>query len=555
MATTFNSRRAAIRTAARLVLASFVGSAAGLAAADTARDRVVILANADDPDSVSIARHYAEVRRVPAANIIALPMPDSETITWRQFVDLVWQPLESRLVAAGWIEAIPMDLFDPAGRRKYAVSGNRIAALVVCRGVPLRVSEDRSLLDVDVHYTGAAAVHTNQGAVDSELSLLAQTAFPVNSFSPNPLFGVEHPTPDVEAQVVKVSRLDGPTSAEALGLVDLAVEAEREGLSGRAYVDSSRAAGEGDAWLRATAAEIRVLGFDLSETRGSDTLPVTGRFDAPALYFGWYTEDIRGPFMLPGFRFPPGAVALHIHSYTARSLRSDTKGWCGPLVARGVTATVGNVYEPYLQLVHRPDLLLAALARGDDLVDAAYFALPALAWQSIVIGDPLYRPLAGAGASRGTDGAEGADSPYAVIRRMNLLDRDGRAADAIAEGRRRLDAGPDLPLALALGGRLRAAGQGDEAARLVLFSAERSGLSEGQWGAIGEAAAFLRACGRAGDAVAAYRRLLACDRIPPAARSGWLAQARAAALEAGDADQAARWQREIDQAAENALGG
>ena len=40
---------------------------AGLWAAEDLAARVIILANSEDPDSLRIARHYAEVRRVPAA--------------------------------------------------------------------------------------------------------------------------------------------------------------------------------------------------------------------------------------------------------------------------------------------------------------------------------------------------------------------------------------------------------------------------------------------------------------------------------------------------------
>ncbi len=56
---------------------------------DRPADRVVILANADDPDSLRIARHYAEVRGVPAANLIALKLPTAESIAWREFVALL----------------------------------------------------------------------------------------------------------------------------------------------------------------------------------------------------------------------------------------------------------------------------------------------------------------------------------------------------------------------------------------------------------------------------------------------------------------------------------
>src|SRR4029077_17530444 len=127
--------------------------------------------------------------------------------------------------------------------------------------------------------------------------------------------------------------------------------------------------------------------------RDANTFSLRARMDAPALYFGWYADRLNGPFVLPGFRFPPRAIALSIHSLSARTLRSTREGWCGPLLARGVTATMGNVYEPYLQFTHRPDLLLHALARGWTLGAAAYYALPALSWQGVLIGDPLYRPF------------------------------------------------------------------------------------------------------------------------------------------------------------------
>ena len=36
---------------------------------------------------------------------------------------------------------------------------------------------------------------------------------------------------------------------------------------------------------------------------------------------------------------------------------------------------------------------MRALSRGQTLGEAAYYALPALSWQAVVIGDPLYRPF------------------------------------------------------------------------------------------------------------------------------------------------------------------
>jgi hypothetical protein len=94
---------------------------------DRREDRVLVLANSDDPDSLRIARHYAEARGVPAANLIALKLPLAESITWREFVATLWQPLLDRLVATGWVDAIPMATTDAVGRVKYAPHRHRIA--------------------------------------------------------------------------------------------------------------------------------------------------------------------------------------------------------------------------------------------------------------------------------------------------------------------------------------------------------------------------------------------------------------------------------------------
>ncbi len=429
--------------ATTLLAATFAFSAP--ASGSELADRVIVLANSDAPDSVAVAEHYARVRLVPSANVIALRMPLAETISWKEFIATIWQPLEDELVKRGWIDAIRMDLFDELGRRKYAVSGHKIAALVVCRGVPLRIANDPSLYRDARPLTDHAEFRTNQGAVDSELSLLARPDYPINACVPNPLFHEANPSDEMRSSVVEVARLDGPSAADAMALVDSAVLAERDGLLGRAYVDMAGPSEKGNQWIEETAKEMAVLGFNVSVGRGPSTVAATARFDAPVLYFGWYAPDINGPFLLPGFRFPPGAIAVHIHSFSAHTLRSTTEGWSGPLVARGVTATVGNVYEPYLEFLHRPELLFEALARGENLVDAAYYALPCLSWQSIVIGDPLYRPFAVPLAAQ-VKNLAALPPPlagYAVIRRMNLLDAGGPEGRGSGGRKGRDEGGPE----------------------------------------------------------------------------------------------------------------
>jgi uncharacterized protein (TIGR03790 family) len=308
-------------------------------------------------------------------------------------VESVWDPLRAQLVAHKWIDATPMDLVDSAGRKKYAIIDHRISYLVVCRGVPLRIRHDPARYKAARPLTNNAIFRTNASAIDAELSLLAHSNHEINAYIPNPLFQYERRPRGQTSRVIKVSRLDGPTVDDALGLADQAITAERDGLNGRAYVDLGGIHPDGDRWFENVAKQLAAVGFDFDVDREPTTIPGTARFESPVLYFGWYAASVNGPFAVPGFRFPAGAVALHIHSYSAATLRNPDSGWSGPFVARGVTATVGNVFEPYLQLTHRPDLLLQALLRGDTFGDAVYYAQPALSWHTIAIGDPLYRPF------------------------------------------------------------------------------------------------------------------------------------------------------------------
>ena len=50
-----------------------------------------------------------------------------------------------------------------------------------------------------------------------------------------------------------------------------------------------------------------------------------------ALYYGWYADGVVGPFAQPSFRFMPGAVAVHIHSFSASTLRDPNANWVAPL--------------------------------------------------------------------------------------------------------------------------------------------------------------------------------------------------------------------------------
>ena len=545
-----------MRPAWRLALCALAGWALRpdvALAKDSAGDadlasRVVLLANANDSDSLRVARHYAEARGVPAANLIALPMPAAEIITWSEFISAIWTPLEDELVRAKWIEAIAMTTTDAVGRKKYDVHSHRIAALVVCRGVPLGIAHDPALYAEVPPFTQRGEFRTNSGSVDSELSLLARPNYPISAFVPNALFQNDRATRFDRDRIVEVARLDGPTVEDALALVDRALAAERTGLLGRAYLDFGGNHPDGDRWLESVAKQLDELGFDTDQERTPATFSAAVRMDAPVLYFGWYAGDLNGPFALPGFEFPPGAIALHIHSYSARTMHSTTAGWVAPFVARGATATFGNVFEPYLQLTHHPDLLLRALARGATLGDAAYYALPALSWQTVLIGDPLYRPFAVPFDEQWKDLKKLPPrlAGYAALRRAHQLDGLSRRDEATAFLRQAQREAPSLAVAVALARRLHDAGDEAGAAGAMGFAALLKKVRTDEWALVREAALLLDACDRPTLAVETWKNLLSTPTLPPELREPWLAEAKKSAAGAKNLVQADAWQKELD---------
>lgn len=510
---------------------------AGAAATGDRAARTVIVVNARQAESVELGEFYAAQRGIPRGNIVALPMPLEETITWRAFVDQVWQPLQDELHRRKWLEGTLSSRRDALGRRRAALTGHRLAYLVLCRGTPLKIQEDPTLTEPELRAGRLPAeFNKNQGAVDSELSLLAQGPLPIYGSVRNPLFQSKLAVDLAGELVVKVARLDGPSGADVRAMILSGLEAEKNGLLGRAYVDLGGPHAAGDRWLDAARARLVDLGYFCDVNPPGGEFGAADRFDAPALYFGWYAGGVNGPFLREGFRFPPGAIALHIHSFSAGTLRNPSAQWCAPFVARGVAATFGNVFEPYLELTLRPDLLLARLAEGAPLGDAAYFATPVLGWQGVVLGDPLYRPFA---VALEEQIARRGELPptlagYAVARQAAVLQKLGLNDEARALLERGQRDQPSLALALARARFELALGRPQAAVAQVGFAAQLREIPPAEWPLVREAGELVAAHGSAKEALPIYQTLIVARPPTTAALIAVLGDARKLAEATGN---------------------
>ncbi len=436
-------------------------------------DRIVVVANQADEHSMTIARHYMEKRAIPEKNLILLETTTGEDITWEEFLETMFNPLREKLHADGWIEGSLGDSYDFEGRRKLVTLGGRLDFLVLCR-MPLRIKNDQPRVDRAPAKPPQKQFLVNQGSTDGELALLAAPNTPTVSFVPNPLFGQLRPPSMILQQVIKVARLDGPSVAATMALVDHAIEAEEKGLRGRAYIDLGGPHKKGNDWMQEAGELLEGQDFPVTWNRVPAAIDFTERFDAPAFYFGWWKVNVTGPPRERDFRFPPGALGWHLHSYSANSLRRNNYRWSGPLVQRGITATVGNVYEPYLELTHHPHAFVKALLAGMSAGEAAYYSLPALSWMAVFIGDPLYQPFTvseEAQLEMMKKSAKPDDlAQYTVLREIERLKESLGLTPAIAYGEKEFNKAPGLALGYELALLNQQQGHVDEAVKSLAFA-------------------------------------------------------------------------------------
>ncbi len=369
-------------------------------------DEVVVVYNSNMPESKAVADYYARMRDVPDAQIYGFALPTGETISRDDFHDLLQVPLARKLEADGLWKfgkvRIPSQKGVP-GHVVRAVIASKIRYAVLCYGVPLKIANDANINEPET-VSVDDLFKENSASVDSELvwlPLLEDKDMRLSGPMANWVYGTTNadmlsPTNGI----LLVTRLDGPSADIAMGLVKKSLEAEQTGLWGRAYFDA-RGSGItdpkyqlGDDWILTAAKICDELGYETVVDKNPDTFPADFPMSHIAIYAGWYAQDANGPFAQPTVEFMPGAFAYHLHSFSATTLRSTTQNWCGPLLAKGATCTMGCVNEPSIQFTPNVALFLARWTFNQfTFGEAAWAAQQAISWQTTVIGDPLYCPF------------------------------------------------------------------------------------------------------------------------------------------------------------------
>lgn len=351
----------------------------------------IVVFNQDVPESVELAKFYAQKRGIARDHLVGLSVSRTEEISRDEYDMMIRNPLRVAFKERKW-----WTLNEPRDG-KITVASNSIRFVAVIKGVPLKI---RAADNYSGDKPGGAPLgNRNDASVDSEIATLGAFTDQISGALPNPYYQSYRPMAEVDnSAVLLVCRLDAPNAETVRRMIVDAIETEKNGLWGRAYIDGAHntggGLGAGDKWLAEIPPQLRKVGvpviYEDSPAIFPDGYPMTDC----ALYFGWYADRISGPFTQFDFQFARGAVAVHIHSFSASTLRDEQANWAGPLVTKGAAAAIGNVYEPYLQLTSHLNILSDRLLHGFTFAESAYMSVQSLSWMSVMVGDPLYRPYA-----------------------------------------------------------------------------------------------------------------------------------------------------------------
>lgn len=358
--------------------------------AEITPESVVVVYNTQSSNSKLLAEYYALKRGIPAGNLVGIATSTQPHISRAEYDSTIAKPLADIFTQKNWWTREAM------GDGNLIPTSQKIKVLVCMHGIPFGITRlQLPAAESDKQNPIAAS---NEASVDSELTLLGVQGAPLKGAIPSPFYKQETPQGNLLplSACLLVGRIDGPDLTVCKRMIDDAILTEASGLWGMCYLDLAKKGGgylEGDTWISNIEKTNWNTGIPTVIEKTADTYVTNYPMNDTALYYGWYTTHQNGPFLNPQFQLRRGAIAVHLHSFSATQLRQADKHWTGPILKKGAAATLGNVFEPYLALTHHFDIFHEQLLKGSTFIEAAYSAMPALSWQGVAIGDPLYRPF------------------------------------------------------------------------------------------------------------------------------------------------------------------
>jgi uncharacterized protein (TIGR03790 family) len=216
-----------------------------------------------------------------------------------------------------------------------------------------------------------------------------------------------------------VTRLDGYTESDAKSLVRQAIYAERHLpqilKEGKVLLDAQPTFGMGDKAKQPAPiigddipTESEYSGFNadmvnahdvLGKRKIPDELDVADTFIGNRsnllAYFSWGSNDAKySEQAYESLKFAPGSICDTAVSTSARTFLPTRGGQSllVDLVGHGLTCGKGYCDEPLLQAIASPSITMERYTAGFTMAESFYAASHFVAWEDIVIGDPLCCP-------------------------------------------------------------------------------------------------------------------------------------------------------------------
>jgi len=365
---------------------------------------VLLVYNAGSPISTAVAKDYEAKRHI--TNVVTVNCQDSalntgnETISFDDYSTQIAAPVS-----------------------QYLAKHKNIDFIVLTKGVPIRIRDAHTgereggqgpqMPSLD-SYLAAIDYPTMPGAVKA--SLVGSGT--VGTGWVNRYYHTSEPFSHAKFGGYLVTRLDGYTQADAMGLVSQALEAERKRPVGDILFDIEPDFGLGDK----TKFPLAVPSTNVTTEepwgdwfgdmlRMNDILEATGiphitdlnqKFvgDKSNLlgYFSYGSNDNHfDSAAYQSLRFAPGSMSDTAVSTSGRTFLPTQGGQTlmVDLIAHGLTCAQGYVGEPILDGTSSPSIDLTHYLSGYTMAESFYAGTKYIGWEGICIGDPLCCPYAG----------------------------------------------------------------------------------------------------------------------------------------------------------------
>lgn len=349
-----------------LVMLLLLLGAAQAGAQTTDPGSVLVVANANSPQSIALADYYMGRRAIPAENKLLLDWSASDTA---ESCDLPTYNLK---------------IADPICERLAQLPG--IDYIVLCRNLPYRIL--RSTVAIRGVVLGPNSVAGAAASVDSALS--AGRA----SVARNPYFGAADAFSSARYGIYLVTRLDGATWGDAFKLVDRSIMAAPGGVI---FFDLDPEKDNYPVYKVFNDAMGRALNA-VADAGQAALVDSTSAFADPApalaVYVGWGASDSGfSSTRYANFAFTPGSIAEMGCPTSAASLRSESAstGQINVLIRNGVTGVKGYLGGTPSLASADPELLMRSYLGGRNLAESFYGASRFVGGYDVVIGDPLCR--------------------------------------------------------------------------------------------------------------------------------------------------------------------